>query len=101
MTTISRVVLLVPRRRQVGVVLKLPRSCLQKAKALAREQFSGEVVWESRDCGKNVTSVGKMCLTIFFLQTSMHLSEAKEHASASQSSTPAGGQSKRQAKLRR
>ena len=37
MTTISRVVLEVPRRRQGGVVLELPRSRLQKANALARE----------------------------------------------------------------
>ena len=36
MTTISRVVLEVPRRRQGGVVLELPRSRLQKANALAR-----------------------------------------------------------------
>ena len=36
MTTISLVVLEVPRRRQGGVVLELPRSRLRKANALTR-----------------------------------------------------------------
>ena len=61
-TSGAALVLEVLRRRQGEVVLELPhsRQIYQMQAPSQGQQFSGEVLWENRGCGKNVTGVGKM-----------------------------------------